>query len=221
MLSSSPTAYLGHVIHGMACLNFAAQRVISPTPLYIQRCVSSPGIYDDSDLTNAQDILFIVNVQHNCRDSRCEPSGRRRQRQECQETTIEIPFVEHTDDTHYILNMHALHNSALLRKALPRELTRPLPYLTDCTEQHQRMAASLRSAHDDRRKKEAQTRAARKEKQLTVKTRGGPHATQMTDDSSNLVVGHTLAPGAALVGEPSTPPLQGPDELSRDLMDMS
>ncbi len=151
-------------------------------------------------LTPYQDVLFIVNVQHNCRDRGCQPSGRRRQRQERQETNIEVPFIEHADDTHYILNTHALHNGALLRKALPRELTQPMPYIADRTEQHRRMAASLRATHDARRKKDADARAARKEKQQAATgTTIAPGPSTTPSGCSDLV------PGAAVVADPGTP----------------
>ncbi|KAH9947866.1 hypothetical protein B0H21DRAFT_851701, partial [Amylocystis lapponica] len=77
----------------------------------------------------ATDILFIVNVQHNCIDGRCSASGRRMRKQERLETEISQPFIEHTNDTHYVLNTHALHNAALIRKTLPRHLTEPHHYL--------------------------------------------------------------------------------------------
>ncbi|KAI0642270.1 hypothetical protein C8Q79DRAFT_918071 [Trametes meyenii] len=117
-----------------------------------------------SILVAATDVLFIVNVQHNCRDSGCMASGRRIVRQERQESQITAPKIEHKDDAMYILNTHALHHAALLRKALPRSLTKPIPYLTDRAAEHARVTAALHATHDTRRRKDAAAREARKAK---------------------------------------------------------
>ncbi|KAH9925298.1 uncharacterized protein B0H18DRAFT_933788 [Fomitopsis serialis] len=107
------------------------------------------------------EVMFIVNVQHNCLDGKCRPTGIRRCVRERMETEITQTFIEHTNDTHYILNMHALHNARLIRKVLPRHLTKPTPYLNNRNDEHKKMAASLRAAQDVQRAKEA---AARKER---------------------------------------------------------
>ncbi|KAI0364661.1 hypothetical protein BV20DRAFT_955717, partial [Pilatotrama ljubarskyi] len=117
----------------------------------------------------ATEILFITNVQHNCRDGGCSASGRRVVRQERQDTAITMPAIEHKDDNLFLLNTHALHNAALLRKALPRHLTKPKPFLQDRENEHKRVAAALRIAHDARRKKDADARQARKAKAAAEK----------------------------------------------------
>ncbi|OBZ68724.1 hypothetical protein A0H81_11403 [Grifola frondosa] len=67
--------------------------------------------------------------------------------------TLEDEFIEHTDNKSYILNMHALHNAALIRQLLPRHLSVPKQYLTNCTEEHKIMAAKLRTVQEAARLK--------------------------------------------------------------------
>ncbi|KAI0365428.1 hypothetical protein BV20DRAFT_954196 [Pilatotrama ljubarskyi] len=129
----------------------------------------------------AGDILFITNVQHNCRDSGCTASGRRTVRQERRDTTITAPAIQHKDDDLFLVNTHALHNAALLRKALPRHLTKPVPYLQDRESEHRRVAATLRIAHDARRKKDADARQARKAKAAAEKDVAQREAAMVND----------------------------------------
>ncbi|KAL7280426.1 hypothetical protein ACG7TL_005354 [Trametes sanguinea] len=112
----------------------------------------------------ARDVLFNVNVQHNCRDSGCTANDRRIVRQERRETNLTTPVIKHVDDDLYLLNTHALHHAALVRKALPRELTKPIPYINDRVDAHKRIAVELRAAHEVRRKRDADARHARKTK---------------------------------------------------------
>lgn len=116
-------------------------------------------------------VLCILNVQHNCYDGKCAPTGRQRRRQERTLTEIEDPFVEHNDDERYIVNTHALHNAALIRKFLPRHLIAPVPYIDPAVRdsEHRKMAASLRSMHAERRTKEAAARKDRREKTAAAK----------------------------------------------------
>ncbi|KAH9927850.1 hypothetical protein B0H21DRAFT_678671, partial [Amylocystis lapponica] len=94
------------------------------------------------------DVLFIVNAQHNCIDGHCQASGKRYRMQERVESEVIQPFIEHTNNTHYILNMHMLHNAALLRKAIPRHLSQPIPYLQNRRAEHDKMAAALRGTQN-------------------------------------------------------------------------
>jgi hypothetical protein len=92
-------------------------------------------------------LLFEVNVQHACRESQCQATGRRPRIQERQQTDIEMEVVEHVDDTRFIINMHALHNAARLRKVLPRSITKPAPYHVDRIAAHSRTATALREVN--------------------------------------------------------------------------
>ncbi|OBZ68017.1 hypothetical protein A0H81_11962 [Grifola frondosa] len=119
------------------------------------------------------EVLFIVNVQHNCLDGQCAASGQHVRRQERQDTEITEPMWEHSDDNKFILNLHALHNAALTRRILPRYLTEPLPYLQDRISEHKDMAAKLRVIHDARRQKEADARKARQQKKKSTTAGAG------------------------------------------------
>ncbi|KZT04254.1 uncharacterized protein LAESUDRAFT_737961 [Laetiporus sulphureus 93-53] len=88
-------------------------------------------------------ILFIVDVQHNCFDKKCKASGQCAIRQEHTETMLAQAFIENTDDTHFLLNLHTLHNAVLLRKILPHSLTKLISYLQDRIAEHKKMAAAL------------------------------------------------------------------------------
>lgn len=81
-------------------------------------------------------------------------------------TDIKEAFIEHKNDDHYIINTHALHNATLTRKLLPRHLTAPIPYFDPAMRQaeHQKMAASLQTAQDERRTKEAAAQKERRSK---------------------------------------------------------
>jgi hypothetical protein len=92
----------------------------------------------------AQAIKFIFNAQHDCRAAKCRPSAFRHQMQERQETTCTISLISHQDDGHFVLNLHALHNAALIRQVLPRHLTSPKPLYNDRQARHFEIATKLR-----------------------------------------------------------------------------
>lgn len=68
---------------------------------------------------------FIINIQHDCRTSQCQPTGRRTVLQERKDTGETVPAIEHVDNDRFIVNMHAFHNAALIRAAVGRELSQP------------------------------------------------------------------------------------------------
>lgn len=55
--------------------------------------------------------------------------------------------VAHAAEDRYILNMHAIHNAHLIRKALPRQLSQPIPYLSEA-ERAAKHAEYAAVAHD-------------------------------------------------------------------------
>ncbi|KAI0044842.1 hypothetical protein FA95DRAFT_1458150, partial [Auriscalpium vulgare] len=78
-----------------------------------------------------QDVLFIFNAQHDCISGGCLATNTRPVRQERQDTTLFEQRIQHNDDDLYVINMHAIHNAAILRDSLPRALTAPRPYVQD------------------------------------------------------------------------------------------
>ncbi|KAJ3982098.1 hypothetical protein F5890DRAFT_1416419 [Lentinula detonsa] len=93
----------------------------------------------------AKDVLFVFNAQHDCVTGGCQiTSASSFERQERIETGIPKKIIQHSDCQQYIVNMHALHNSNLLRDTLPRYLTEPIPLVKDRQQKHQELAAQLR-----------------------------------------------------------------------------
>ncbi|TDL13734.1 hypothetical protein BD410DRAFT_779140, partial [Rickenella mellea] len=137
-------------------------------------------------LIDAKDIQFIFNVQHNCRDRGCAASGTRSQHQERRETTATIAVIEHNDDDYFIVNMHALHNAALLRQTLPRELTKPKEFSTDRESTILNIAAAARPKQAAKRAqtnaKAKATREKNKENQLKYSQPSGSGVQAAADD---------------------------------------
>ncbi|KAJ7653780.1 hypothetical protein B0H17DRAFT_847585, partial [Mycena rosella] len=46
-------------------------------------------------------------------------------RQEHSQSKLTQKIITHSDDSHFLINMHALHNTHLIRETLPRHLTAP------------------------------------------------------------------------------------------------
>ena len=139
----------------------------------------------------------------------CSDTGRIQRRQERILTDIEDPCIEHADQASYLINTHALHNAALIRKLLPRHLTAPIPHIhPDAREAaHHRMAASLRQAQEARRSKEA---AARKERRETAMSKKGTQGSRTVPAGGSNVEaearrGDESDNDDAVVEEPSTP----------------
>ncbi|KAF8503039.1 hypothetical protein JB92DRAFT_2739920, partial [Gautieria morchelliformis] len=65
------------------------------------------------------DVKFIVNVQHDCRSAHCGLTGSQVHHQEWKATNHTSPALHHADDHHFVLNLTALHNAALVRQTLP------------------------------------------------------------------------------------------------------
>ncbi|KIJ31527.1 hypothetical protein M422DRAFT_61644 [Sphaerobolus stellatus SS14] len=122
-----------------------------------------------------KDILFDFNVQHNCVLGGCGPTGEHRQRQERMESNIIENFIVHTDDDNFVINMHAIHNAALTRKVLPRNLTQPMPYSTEREELHALQASKLRVVQAEKRAVTAAKTAATRAKKAagSIAKQGG------------------------------------------------
>ncbi|KAJ7213920.1 hypothetical protein GGX14DRAFT_534135 [Mycena pura] len=96
------------------------------------------------------DIWFRFSAQHDCRLANCQPTGSKAVIQEREITSQTISLLAHADDDHFIVNMAALHNSTLLRRALPRALTVPRPLYTDRKAHHFEVAARLRMSQAEK-----------------------------------------------------------------------
>ncbi len=129
-----------------------------------------------------QKILFIVNVQHNCIESGCSDSDTREVFQERMKTKMTERVIKHTDNGKFILNMHALHNAAHIRKVLPRNLTAPKPYIQDRVSLHREAAAQLRDILHARRETTKATKALRK-KNTTANINSGPTTAPTPDQA--------------------------------------
>jgi hypothetical protein len=125
-------------------------------------------------MSNRQSIQFLINVQHDCRVSECSVTGVRPQVQERKETSHQAHYIVHTDDSRFIINTHGLHNSSLLRKYLPRDLTAPRPLFVNRRERHFELAARLRVQQDKKRiaSKEKSAATHQKKKQATARSGG-------------------------------------------------
>lgn len=92
--------------------------------------------------------------------ARCQPSAFRFQMQERQETSRTTKLIAHKDSSHFVLNMHSLHNAHLLRKVLPRELVAPKPLYENRTARHYEIVESLRVTQSEKRARTAAKRKA-------------------------------------------------------------
>ncbi|CDO77985.1 hypothetical protein BN946_scf184811.g6 [Trametes cinnabarina] len=128
--------------------------------------VCDPEGHGQSVQIAVETVSFIFNAQHHCRACGCA-------RLEDQHITQERKLTERTRNSlvhepigRYLVNMHALHNTALLREILPRELTSPIAYVADREAHHQERSAAMRIAGPLKRAgaqaKAAETRARNK-----------------------------------------------------------
>ncbi|KAJ7813264.1 hypothetical protein B0H14DRAFT_3090368 [Mycena olivaceomarginata] len=78
----------------------------------------------------ASERYICVGRMHDCITGECHVADIRTV-QERILTEITQSCVKHTDMQRYILNMHGLHNTHLIREVLPRSLVAPIPYLPD------------------------------------------------------------------------------------------
>ncbi|KAJ7294000.1 hypothetical protein C8J57DRAFT_1704630 [Mycena rebaudengoi] len=91
------------------------------------------------------DIKFLFNAQHDCHSAQCGATG-------------QVPGCKNR----FIINTHAFHNAHLLRRALPRGLTAPIPLFEDRKAKHYELAANLRGIKDGKREESKRKREAKK-----------------------------------------------------------
>jgi len=68
--------------------------------------------------------------------------------------------MDHADDNVFVINLYALHNATLLRKALAQHLTKSKPLYEDRSSHHNILAAALRVSQKDKRTKTQEKRKA-------------------------------------------------------------
>ncbi|KAJ7139371.1 hypothetical protein C8R44DRAFT_605476, partial [Mycena epipterygia] len=108
------------------------------------------------------DVKFLFNAQHNCQSAKCAASGQRPHMQEHVESDLTDSFIIHQPLERFIINTHAFHNTHLLRQALPRQLTVPIPLFVDRQAKHYELAVTLREAKQGKHQRAKEKREAKK-----------------------------------------------------------
>jgi hypothetical protein len=86
------------------------------------RTVLQKNAVFESNSLYSQDIVAAVNFQHDCERGKCKSDGAEVIREEREATTRTRQVVTHSDDTHYLVNVNALHNYKTIAAALPPNL---------------------------------------------------------------------------------------------------
>lgn len=84
-------------------------------------------------------------------------------------------FIIHEPVDHFFISTHAFHNAHLVRAALPRSLTKPIPIYNDRPSLHQRLASELRYTHENKAAEAAKGGGTKKRKRKP-KDNAGPSA---------------------------------------------
>lgn len=98
-----------------------------------------------------QDISFSFNAQHDCEGGECGYTPGNTSAQDGQATVKAERKVIHSTHNAFFINLHVLHNAWRLREVLPRNLTMPVPYVTDRKDFHHEMARKLQKHNPGRR----------------------------------------------------------------------
>jgi hypothetical protein len=136
-----------------------------------------------------EDVIFLFNAQHNCHYSGCCATASRVQVQERLPSTLHEAVIQHCHDGTYLINMHAIHNVALLRQTLPRQLTAPQPYLLNRTATHRQLAQGLHVSQTAKREATASKGAATRAKKAATKFSHPGHT--LTPSGTSTVDSHT------------------------------
>lgn len=136
----------------------------------------------------------------------CETNVTSYEKQERENTNRGVLTVQHTNDSHYIVNMHSLHQPHLLRSLFKRE-TYVLTEDADRASLHAKMAyrcrvdasektatASKRKANDATQTNKRTTKATEKQTGSNQQTAGQSYSTISNPQVSNPQV--TLPPGS-------------------------
>jgi len=115
--------------------------------------VSYGSTWLHSTLITLQNISFIFNAQHDCEGGECSYTVNSTGTHDGQATAKVGKTVIHSTHNKYFINLHALHNAWRIREVLPRNLTEPVPYITNREEFHHEMARKLQKTNPEKRAK--------------------------------------------------------------------
>ncbi|KAH9927295.1 uncharacterized protein B0H18DRAFT_907557, partial [Fomitopsis serialis] len=136
---------------------------------------------------DAQDIVCVVNIQHDCATQGCIADAREALRQEREETSRTRAIIRHRDTTTFIINMHSIHNRQYLKKAIPSSLQQRSPLFEDRDRLHMDAATSLRD--QKLQKKIAKDTAIRKRAEEALRVaneRGGLSTVLLEEEGREL-----------------------------------
>ncbi|OJT12654.1 hypothetical protein TRAPUB_10797 [Trametes pubescens] len=136
-------------------------------------------------------VLFIINVQHDCETTECSLTSARAVRQERLETELRETAVKHDlARRRFVINLHAHHNAALIRRHLPRSLWAPQALYEDRKARHNELSTGLRVTQAAKRAETQRKRHETRQKNLqkssgvaqtsgsatSIEARAGPEA---------------------------------------------
>ncbi|KAH9899976.1 hypothetical protein C8Q73DRAFT_754715 [Cubamyces lactineus] len=127
----------------------------SPSWVIVRDSILSPETHSDLKMpvinrtgslraVRPEDIICVINVQHDCITGRCTSSGTEHIRQEREQSIRTRQVVKHTASTFFVINVTSLHNQRHLRNTLPPRLLKQNPFFEDRSRLHLRAAQSLR-----------------------------------------------------------------------------
>ncbi|KAI0703499.1 hypothetical protein BC835DRAFT_1487550 [Cytidiella melzeri] len=102
------------------------------------------------DVIPVQNVAFIFNAQHDCLTAECAVEDQT-VHQERRLTSLTQKGIRHGAMQQYFINMHALHNAALIRKFLPCHFSKPKPFYDDRVGKHREFADKVSSVNTKRR----------------------------------------------------------------------
>lgn len=109
----------------------------------------------------SQKLICCVNVQHDCSQGQCTLSHKTPIRQERELTERWRFAMSHSDDSRYILNVQALHNSKYIDESLPSELRGAFVQLEDRGEILKQGANNVRNKKAQKNANRQATKAAK------------------------------------------------------------
>ncbi|KAJ6607045.1 hypothetical protein B0H10DRAFT_2439794 [Mycena sp. CBHHK59/15] len=104
---------------------------------------------------------------------------------ERQESDMLVHSIVHSNDTQFVVNMHAFHNARLLRKVLPVALTKPRCLYTDRRKRHDELAVELAVQQKAKRAETQRKVAATREKKKVDKAAHEKQANPMGMDEES------------------------------------